>query len=540
MTDHEDSDVATTPEPERARDADTVEVGRAEPTPRTRQLIAIGGGRGGVGKTLLSVNLAVYLAQLGRNVVLVDADPFGSGAHTMLGSEMPPMASKDTIREGPIELVGTTVPGLTLLPTVYDPRAVAPKRPTRASHWSARIDRLDADYVVLNLGASLAPAALDVFHESDVSICMAAPEPNAIEATYRFCRALFARRLRRGMMREPFKLGAVERALEALPPLPTPRELVSEIARYDASVANVAAASLQQMQLGLVIGKTRLRRDLDLGPAMASLSERYLGVALDYVGYIEQDDSVWLTARRRRPLLIDAPTSKSARNVERVARRILAELAQQSKTRRKTLAPIAARDLNAPVTLYNVLGVDRSASDDEIRRAYKLQREVFRDDSLPIVSLVDEKQLKHEQARISEAYDTLLDPSRRRAYDMSVFPDDDHEEPTVERPPSASDAELAQLRAELAREITAETQFTGALLYNARQAHGLEIQDIANITKISPMHLRAIEAEDFKALPAPVYVRGFLQQIAKALKLDPTQVTKTYLKRVRLARPGYE
>jgi flagellar biosynthesis protein FlhG len=165
---------------------------------------------------------------------------------------------------------------------------------------------------------------------------------------------------------------------------------------------------------------------------------------------------------------------------------------------------------------------------------------VFRDDSLPIVSLVDDRRLKEEQARISEAFDTLLDPSRRRAYDMSVFPDDDHKQPEVERLPSASEAELAQLRADLAREISAETQFTGALLRKAREAHGVEIQDIANITKISPMHLRAIESEDVEALPAPVYVRGFLQQIAKALQLDPTQVTKTYLKRVRAARPGYE
>jgi flagellar biosynthesis protein FlhG len=272
---------------------------------------------------------------------------------------------------------------------------------------------------------------------------------------------------------------------------------------------------------------------------MASLSDRYLGVALDYLGYIEQDDAVWLTARRRRPLLIDAPTSKSARNLERVARRILALMVQQGKTR-KNRAYTLARDLNAPLTLYNVLGVDRSASDDEIRRAYKLQREIFRDDSLPLVSLVDARSLQMEEARISEAYDTLLDPARRRAYDMSVYPDDDHPEPAIERQPSATEAELAQLQAELWREITSETQFTGALLRKAREAHGVEIRDIAAITKISPMHLRAIEAEDVAALPARVYVRGFLDQIAKALKLDPTQVIRTYLKRVRSARPEYE
>ncbi|MCA9624798.1 MAG: helix-turn-helix domain-containing protein [Myxococcales bacterium] len=509
------------------------------PHARKGQLIAVGGGRGGVGKTLLSVNLGVYLAQLGRHVVLCDADPFGSGAYTMLGLEQPPHAGPETIREGDVGLVSTTVPGLKLMPTIYDKIRVGPRRPSRASHWMRRIRRLDADYVVLNLGATMAPPALDAFHEANVSICVSSPEPPAIEATYRFCRALYARRLQRRLMRERFKLRAVERALDALHELPTPRELVLQIAKYDTAVANVAAAVLQELRPALVIGKTRLRQDLELGPAMASLSERYLGVDLDYLGYVEQDDAVWLTARRRRPLLIDAPTSKSSRNIERVARRILAVLAQQGK-RKQQARLLEAKDLDAPVTLYKVLGVDRSASDDEIRRAFKLQRAIFREDSLPIVSLVDGVRMQSEQARIREAYDTLLDPARRRAYDMSVFPDDMHERPEPERLPSASEAELAQLQAELAREITAETHFSGALLQKARHAQGISVADIAAITKISPMHLRAIEEEDVDALPAPVYVRGFLQQIAKALSLDPTQVTRTYLKRVRAVRPGFE
>jgi flagellar biosynthesis protein FlhG len=92
------------------------------------------------------------------------------------------------------------------------------------------------------------------------------------------------------------------------------------------------------------------------------------------------------------------------------------------------------------------------------------------------------------------------------------------------------------LRAELARDITPETAFTGALLRRAREAHGIELQDIATQTKISGVYLRAIEADDFAALPASVYVRGFLVQIARVLRLDPSQVSKSYLKRLRAAR----
>ena len=52
-------------------------------------------------------------------------------------------------------------------------------------------------------------------------------------------------------------------------------------------------------------------------------------------------------------------------------------------------------------------------------------------------------------------------------------------------------------------------------------------------TKISPVYLEAIEADDYGALPALVYVRGFVTEVAKYLKLDVMQVTRTYLKRYR-------
>ncbi len=511
---------------------------RESSPPRARHLIAVGGGRAGAGKTLLSVNLAVYLAQLGRNVVLCDADPYGSNLHTMLGLSRPPLVlERAAKRAAPVP---TSVPGLTILPAIYDPWAVAPKRPSRQSHWLRQISGLEADYVVMNLGASVAPATLDVFGEADVQICVAAPEPPAVEATYRFCRAYFVRRLRRVLMRERFKLRVIERALAKLDPLPAPRDLVIELARFDESVANAAATVLASLRPRLVVGRTRLRRDLDLGAAMAALSERYLGVALDSMGYVEHDDAVWLTARRSRPLLIDAPTSKAARNIERVARRLLALLAQQAK-RPPVAGPALARALTAPLTLYHVLGVDRAASDDEIRRAHKLQREIYTEGSLPLQGLVDDTRIREEQGRIAEAYDTLLDPARRRAYDLSVFPDDaPYQGQERAHGPSASEAEIALLRAELSREIHGDTQFTGALLRKAREAQGVEVQDIAGVTKISPLYLRAIEAEQFDALPAAVYLRGFLTQLAKALKLDPLQVSKTYLKRLRAARPDLD
>ena len=154
--------------------------------------------------------------------------------------------------------------------------------------------------------------------------------------------------------------------------------------------------------------------------------------------------------------------------------------------------------------------------------------------SLPLTSLVWGAELSREQARIEEAHDTLLDPVRRRAYDLSTFPEEAlSEAPAKGRAPAGMASELLMLQAELAREIHAETQFTGALLQKVRESQGVEIADIAAKTKIAATHLRAIEQEAFNQLPALVYTRGFVQELAKCLRLDPSQVARTYLKRMR-------
>jgi flagellar biosynthesis protein FlhG len=495
-----------------------------------RHVIAVGGGRGGVGKSVLSTNLGVYLAQLGRRVLLVDADPAGAELHTLLGVDFKQERQTEATSEDDLTPIATPVPGLLLLPQLYTAGSTVPIRPGRKPRWARRLRHLEVDYVLLDLGAGTAPATLDLFLGADTGICVTTPEPPSVEATYRFARALFQRQIRRTLIKDRFRMRLVERAQADLPPLPAPQELVRAIARYDVAVGGSAAHELSKLQLRLVVNGVRLRSDSDLGPAMCDMAARHLGVSFDYVGHVEQDDSVWLSVVRRRPALIDSPTSKSARNLERIARRVLA--LATTRTESKAAQPVAL--VPSEPNLYEVLWTHRGATDEEVRRAYKRQRDLYQPGSLPITSLLGEEDIRAEQARIEEAHDTLLDPTRRRSYDASVFPEEDAQRPERKSAAdSALEAERAMLRQELNRELNAETEFTGRLLGKVRESLGVEIEEIALYTKISAAHLRAIEAEDFANLPALVYTRGFVQQVAKYLKLDPAQVCRTYLRRMR-------
>ncbi len=508
--------------------------------PGAMKVIAVGGGRGGVGKSVVASNLAVYFAQLGRPVVLVDCDPTGANIHchfgTPAGSGLLDGESSGAsgAKDFGASLYATNVPGLRLLPANHDAVDAPPAlRAGRKARWLARLRTLPADYLVIDVGPGHGLFAIDVMLAADIAIAVTLPEPPAIETTYRFVRAAFVRKLRRLLHADRFRLGLIERALAQIGSLPAPIELVRVLMRMDRTLAELAWNEANRLRISFVVNQTRVRTDLELGNQMTDLAARHYGVHLDELGHIEHDDTVWLTVRRNKALLVDSPASKAARNVERVARRVVA-----LATARPERAPASLALPAETPTHYAMLGVTRSANDEEVRRAYKRVKEMYAPGSLATSSLLTEPELKTTRSKLDEAYDTLLDPIRRRAYDLSTFAEPEPEAERVLPPRPAMLAERSMLQNELVREIGPDTEFTGALLRKVRQSQGVELKEISERTKIAKSHLLAIEEEQFDALPAPVYVRGFVNELAKYLKLDPPQVQRTYLRRLRERQAG--
>jgi len=95
---------------------------------RPTRVIAVTGARGGAGRTVISSNLALYLATIGRKVVVVDADPSGANLHTCLGMRRPislARVSRLNVRRDATTLieevmVRTAYPGLRLLYAGFD------------------------------------------------------------------------------------------------------------------------------------------------------------------------------------------------------------------------------------------------------------------------------------------------------------------------------------------------------------------------------------------------------------------------------------
>jgi flagellar biosynthesis protein FlhG len=181
---------------------------------------------------------------------------------------------------------------------------------------------------------------------------------------------------------------------------------------------------------------------------------------------------------------------------------------------------------------YEILEIPRSASPQEIERAFRLATETYSEGSLAGYSVFGEGEVNALRERAETAFRALSDPDARMAYDASLSA---AEALGVEAapPPEPLAVTPAPAPIEPFEELDEESgDYDGPRLRRCRLRRGIELEEIASITKINPSYLRFIEEERFTDLPAAVYVRGFVSCYASCVGLDPRNVAVSYMKRL--------
>jgi len=293
-----------------------------------RQVCAIGGGKGGTGKTFLSAGLGIALAKMGKRVILIDADLGCANLHTALGLPYPEETLSDFMKEKVKRLadviVDTGVENLRLISGAQDFLEIANPRYKEKMRLIRQVQGLDVDYIILDLGAGTSFTILDFFLSADSGLLSVIPEPGSIENVYRFIKSAYFRKFKK-VARDPEMRALITMAMDQKNSLglKTPSDLVAHIKTINPQIGERLAESIASIRPKLVVNQVRSKDDIALGFSMRSSCSKYFGIEVEYLGYIEADDTVRVAARRKRPVMIDYPYCSAARCVERVAQNLL-------------------------------------------------------------------------------------------------------------------------------------------------------------------------------------------------------------------------
>jgi flagellar biosynthesis protein FlhG len=292
-----------------------------------KEIIAIGGGKGGTGKSFFASNLGIVLAKNNARTLLIDADLGGANLHTCLGVPSPAYTLSDYIQSPSMRIedviAETPLRHLRLISGAQDILDIANPKYTQKVKLLRAIQSLDVEYIVLDLGAGTNFNTLDFFLMADKGVVVVVPEPTSIENAYRFIKSALYRKLKLAAV-EPKVRDVIDKAMDKKNAfgLRTPAELVEYIAHLDGSTGELLQREVSRFRPRLVLNQVRAFGDVRIGFLMQNACLKYFGVRVDFLGYIENDESVWQSIRKRQPVTLNGGHSRVAQSFQTISQNL--------------------------------------------------------------------------------------------------------------------------------------------------------------------------------------------------------------------------
>lgn len=306
-------------------------------------IVSIGSGKGGVGKSMLSANLAVLLAGKGLKVALVDLDAGGANSHIMFGCFKPERTLADFMLRGveflqDVMLELKTFNKLQLIAGMGESMYTA-NLPTGAKQKLIRhIHKLDVDFVIVDVGAGTHLNTLDYFMMADYNICITTPEPTAVLDLYRFV-----------------KLGVIRKALSvflanddirktiAKTNIQNIEQIFSLAEEAGADKKAAAQKAVKDFRPLLVANRSGDKKRKIHMLQLQQLLRKYVGVdTITKLGEIPVDINVEESISAFQPVVSYSPNSPAAKAIEDIANRLL-QLVEQDAVEQESASPAEAR-----------------------------------------------------------------------------------------------------------------------------------------------------------------------------------------------------
>jgi len=295
------------------------------------QILAVASGKGGVGKSLLSANLSIALAQAGKKVILADLDLGGSNLHLILGHLGDPKGigsyfmNKDLTLE---DIVYPTsyenlrfIPGESELPGVANVSAGSKKK------LMTNLLKLEdqADYLVMDLGAGTSFNTMDFFLLSGCGILVTTPTLTSTLNAYLFLKNAVFRILNNSIKRKSKAeeyLQSLQKDGVSLQKIHVAK-LLENIKKIDPEAYDRYEKEIRFLHPLLIMNMLDDPKDVSRSNKLKISARQYLGIELEHLGVIYRDDLQNMALNSQLPIIVYKPQSVLSQAIYRIADKIL-------------------------------------------------------------------------------------------------------------------------------------------------------------------------------------------------------------------------
>ena len=282
---------------------------------RVGRTLAVGGGKGGVGKTIVAVNLSLALSRLGKNITLLDGDIGNCNCNTLLGITRVESSLEDYLRkERTLEevTVSTAYSGLRLVCGAQN--KVDGLLVTEMSRLLDDIRQVEADALVIDLGAGMSDETLDLYRLADDKIIVVTPQVTSLQNAYGFIKSAFFHDLKcTGRFdalldqagSDPQKLHSIIGSMEN-----------GHAARYAFSVV------LERQRFQIVGNMINDDKDMKIVQNLQKVVEQYLHIENAILGTMATSEDIRNSVNRITPFLAVYPDLPQSREMKRIAVRL--------------------------------------------------------------------------------------------------------------------------------------------------------------------------------------------------------------------------
>ncbi|MDD7449704.1 MAG: AAA family ATPase [Treponema sp.] len=293
------------------------------------QIIPVASGKGGVGKSLLSANLAIALGQAGKKVVLVDLDLGASNLHLVLGQSSPKSGIGTWIADNTdfedivtitdyenVDFIAgdSEIPGLSALTA------------DRKKKLISKLQSIDADYVILDLGAGTHSIILEMFLLSSQGIIVSAPTVTSTLNAYLFLKNAVFKLISTTFKDDPKGknwLKNLKKTSHSMQRLYIPK-LIEELEKISPETTKTLKERLQKFCPRLILNMIDDPKDTDKALKIRRSCNQYLGLNVEYMGVMYRDAYQDKALASRLPVIIYKPKSIISQGIYRIAEKVIA------------------------------------------------------------------------------------------------------------------------------------------------------------------------------------------------------------------------